>query len=133
MFWLLRAIAACNVLALLAVCAFLPQNGLPALSWSFLTEPPPDDDPRRHLPCIIGTAILSLGSLLLAFLWQAWPPPCTSMNTPNATPLPALCGWGSTTSRVCLLLFLACSGFRFLLPLCGFYVSIALGVLTLRF
>lgn len=29
MFWLLRAIAACNVLALLAVCAFLLQNGLP--------------------------------------------------------------------------------------------------------
>lgn len=32
MFWLLRGVAACNVMALLAVCAFLLQNGLPALS-----------------------------------------------------------------------------------------------------
>lgn len=68
MFWLLRAVAACNVLALLGVCAFLLRNGLPALSWEFLTQPPRNMMTEGGIwPCIVGTAILSLGSLLLAF------------------------------------------------------------------
>ena len=68
MFWLLRCIAAVNVLALVGVCAFLLWHGLPALSWEFLTEPPRKMMTEGGIwPCILGTAILSLGALLLAF------------------------------------------------------------------
>ena len=67
MFWLLRAVAACNVLALLGVCAFLLRNGLPALSWEFLTQAPRNMMTEGASAYIVGAAILSLGSLLLAF------------------------------------------------------------------
>ena len=40
MFGLLRLIAACNVLVLVGICVFLLAQGLPALSWEFLSEPP---------------------------------------------------------------------------------------------
>ncbi len=68
MFGLLRCAAAINVLALVGICLFLVINGLPAMSWEFISE-----SPRRMmteggiLPCIIGTSVLSFGSMLIAF------------------------------------------------------------------
>lgn len=67
-FCLLRAAACINVCALLGVCIFLLRNGLPAVSWEFLTEPP-----RRAMteggvwPCIVGTVFLALGALAVSF------------------------------------------------------------------
>lgn len=93
MFWLLRALAAVNVLALLGVCAFLLCNGLPALSWEFLTQPPRKMMTEGGIwPCIVGTAVLSLGALALAFPWACLRP-CTCTNMPGATPLPVSSGW----------------------------------------
>lgn len=64
----LKVIAAINVLALAGVCAYLAIEGLPVISWSFLTEPPKNMMTEGGIfPCIIGTAILSLGSLTIAF------------------------------------------------------------------
>jgi phosphate transport system permease protein len=67
-FGALRATAACNVLILVGVCAFLLYNGLPAMTWEFISQPPRNMMTEGGvLPCIIGTAILSLGALLVAF------------------------------------------------------------------
>lgn len=68
MFVFLRLTAALNVAVLAGICAFLCWNGLPVLSWEFLTESPRNMMTAGGIfPCIIGTAILSLGALLLAF------------------------------------------------------------------
>ncbi len=68
MFSLLRLAALVNIAALLCVCGFLVWNGLPALSWEFLTEPPRQSMTAGGIwPCIVGTALLALGSLLVSF------------------------------------------------------------------
>ncbi len=68
MFVFLRLTAGLNVLVLALICAYLIWNGLPVLSWSFLTEAPRNMMTEGGIfPCIIGTAILSLGALLIAF------------------------------------------------------------------
>ena len=67
-FFFLRMVSALNVLVLAGICAYLLWNGLPVFSWSFLTEPPRSMMTEGGIfPCIVGTAILSLGSLLIAF------------------------------------------------------------------
>ena len=66
----LRLVAAFNVSLLVAICLFLLVQGLPALSWEFLSTPPREMMTAGGiLPCIVGTAILALGSLLLACGW----------------------------------------------------------------
>ena len=68
MFMLLRLAAGINLLALFSVCAFLVWNGLPAISWEFLSEPPSRAMTGGGVwPCIAGTVLLALGSLALAF------------------------------------------------------------------
>ncbi len=68
MFGILRMAAVINVSALVVVCVFLAVQGLPALSWEFLIE-----SPRKMMteggiwPCILGTFLLSLGSLCISF------------------------------------------------------------------
>ena len=50
----LKVIAAINVLALAGVCAYLAIEGLPVISWSFLTEPPKNMMTEGGIfPCII--------------------------------------------------------------------------------
>ena len=131
MFWLLRAIAACNVLALLAVCAFLLQNGLPALSWSFLTEPPRQMMTQGGIfPCIIGTAILSLGSLLLAFpLGVASAVYLNEYAKRNAFARFVRLGVNNLAGVPSVVFGLF--GLSFFVTFCGFGVSIISGVLTL--
>lgn len=68
MWGVFRSASLVNGAALLTICGFLFYNGLPAISWSFLTEPPRDSMTAGGiLPCIIGTVILSLGSMAVAF------------------------------------------------------------------
>ncbi len=67
-FALFRLAAGINGLALLIICIFLLTNGLPAISWTFLTEAPYDSMTKGGiLPCIVGTLILSIGALVVAF------------------------------------------------------------------
>lgn len=47
---------------------FIFYNGISAISWDFLTEPPRDSMTEGGiLPCILGTLYLSVGSVLVAF------------------------------------------------------------------
>lgn len=68
-FWfqLFRAAAAVNALALLVVVYFLVSNGWRAINWTFLTQPPMDSMTKGGiLPCIVGTACLGIGAILIA-------------------------------------------------------------------
>jgi len=66
-FWLFRGAAAVNGLALLVVVYFLVANGWTAINWTFLTQPPMDSMTRGGiLPCIVGTACLGIGAILIA-------------------------------------------------------------------
>jgi phosphate transport system permease protein len=57
-----------NMAALMLICGFLLIKGLPAISWSFLTEMPRDSMTAGGiLPCILGTIYLSLGTMCVAF------------------------------------------------------------------
>lgn len=68
MFGALRLAAALNVLALAGVCLFLVVNGAPALSWEFLSQSPSNMMTEGGiLPCIVGTLLLALGAMLVAF------------------------------------------------------------------
>ncbi len=68
MFGVLRMAALINVSALIIVCVFLAVQGIPALSWEFLTEAPRKMMTEGGIwPCILGTFLLSLGSLLISF------------------------------------------------------------------
>lgn len=68
MFSLLRLAAGINMFALFSVCAFLVWHGLPAISWEFLTQPPAKAMTEGGIwPCIVGTALLSLGALAISF------------------------------------------------------------------
>ncbi len=131
MFVALRVIAACNVLALLGVCAFLLHNGLPALSWELLTEPPRKMMTEGGIwPCIVGTAILSLGALALAF----------PLGVASAVYLHEYAGRTGFARFIRLgvnnlagvpSVVFGLFGLSFFVTFCGFGVSILSGVLTL--
>ncbi len=68
MFNVLRLAAIINVGALIVVCFFLAYQGLPAISWEFLTEPPKRMMTEGGIwPCILGTFLLSLGAISISF------------------------------------------------------------------
>jgi phosphate ABC transporter, permease protein PstA len=68
MFSLLRLAAFANLFALFSVCTFLVWNGLPTISWEFLTQPPVKAMTAGGIwPCIVGTALLALGALAVSF------------------------------------------------------------------
>ncbi len=68
MFGLFRSAAVINGMALVVICAFLAYNGLPAISWEFLSEVPRNSMTEGGIwPCIVGTFLLSFGSMLVAF------------------------------------------------------------------
>jgi len=66
-FWFFRGAAVINGLALAVVICFLIIKGWRAINWTFLTQPPMDSMTQGGiLPCIVGTACLSLGAILIA-------------------------------------------------------------------
>ncbi len=68
MFGILRLAAIINVGALLVICVFLAVQGLPAISWEFLTEPPKRMMTEGGIwPCIVGTFLLSIGAISISF------------------------------------------------------------------
>ncbi|MBF0481490.1 MAG: phosphate ABC transporter permease PstA [Desulfovibrionaceae bacterium] len=63
-----RCATGINGLALVIICIFLFRNGLSAITWSFLTEAPRESMTAGGIfPCIVGTVLLSVGSMLVAF------------------------------------------------------------------
>ena len=66
-FSLFRGAAGINALALLIIVYFLVKNGWSAITWDFLTEAPRDSMTKGGiLPCIVGTAYLSIGALAIS-------------------------------------------------------------------
>ncbi|HBF43427.1 MAG TPA: phosphate ABC transporter permease PtsA [Desulfobacteraceae bacterium] len=66
-FSLFRLSAAINGIALLIIIYFLVVRGWRAINWTFLTQPPIESMTKGGiLPCIVGTACLSLGAILIA-------------------------------------------------------------------
>lgn len=64
----LRVAVAINAAALVGILGFVVINGLPAISWEFLTQPPRDSMTAGGIfPAIVGTLALSLGSMAVAF------------------------------------------------------------------
>jgi phosphate transport system permease protein len=67
-FSIFRLSVAVNGLALAVIVGFIAANGLKAINWTFLTQPPMDSMTKGGiLPCIVGTLALSLGALAVAF------------------------------------------------------------------
>jgi phosphate transport system permease protein len=57
-----------NGLALAVIVYFIAVNGLKAINWTFLSQPPMDSMTKGGiLPCIVGTLALSAGALVVAF------------------------------------------------------------------
>jgi phosphate transport system permease protein len=68
MFTLFRGAAWINGVALLIIVYFMVANGWKAIGWTFLTEMPKDSMTEGGiLPCIVGTILLSLGAIAVAF------------------------------------------------------------------
>jgi len=56
-----------NGAALFVILFFMVKNGIGAINWTFLTQPPMDSMTRGGiLPCIVGTACLGIGAILIA-------------------------------------------------------------------
>jgi phosphate transport system permease protein len=69
-FSLFRAAALINGLALLIIVVFLVLNGWRAINWTFLTQAPLDSMTKGGIfPCIVGTLLLSVGAMIVAFPW----------------------------------------------------------------
>ena len=67
-FSLFRLSVLINGLALAVIVYFMAVNGLGAINWTFLSQPPMDSMTKGGiLPCIVGTVALSLGALIVAF------------------------------------------------------------------
>jgi phosphate transport system permease protein len=67
-FSLFRLSGLVNGLALAVIVYFIAGNGLKAINWTFLSQPPTDAMTKGGiLPCIFGTVALSLGALAVAF------------------------------------------------------------------
>ncbi len=68
MWGLFGASSLINLTALLIICGFVLINGLPAINWTFLTEAPTDSMTAGGIwPCILGTILLSVGPMVVAF------------------------------------------------------------------
>ncbi len=66
-FWLFRFAAMLNGLALFIIIAFLLINGLPAITWEFLSEFPRQSMTEGGIfPCIVGTFLLAFSAMLVA-------------------------------------------------------------------
>jgi len=66
-FMLLRGAILVVAAALVIIVGFLVKNGISAISWEFLTEPPKNYMTEGGVwPCIVGTLLLSLGAMAVA-------------------------------------------------------------------
>ncbi|MDY6880845.1 MAG: phosphate ABC transporter permease PstA, partial [Thermodesulfobacteriota bacterium] len=67
MFWFFRIAAVINSIVLMIIIYFLAARGWRAINWTFLTQAPMDSMTKGGiLPCIVGTALLSIGALMVA-------------------------------------------------------------------
>ncbi|MHC1753339.1 phosphate ABC transporter permease PstA [Humidesulfovibrio sp.] len=66
-FMVLRGAILIVAAALVIIIGFLVKNGISAISWEFLTQPPKNYMTEGGVwPCIVGTLLLSLGAMAVA-------------------------------------------------------------------
>lgn len=66
-FMVLRGAIIIVAAALVIIIGFLVKNGISAISWEFLTQPPKNYMTEGGVwPCIVGTLLLSLGAMAVA-------------------------------------------------------------------
>ena len=66
-FTVFRVAAAINGIALFIIVFFMVKNGIGAITWEFLTQPPKESMTEGGiLPCIVGTICLGVGAILIA-------------------------------------------------------------------
>jgi phosphate transport system permease protein len=133
MFTLLRGAVLINGLALAIIVFFLLKNGIGAISWEFLTAKPYDSMTKGGIfPCIVGTLILGVGSMLVAF----------PLGVASAIYLQEYARPGKTVRIIRLginnlagvpSVVFGLFGLAFFVTWCGFGVSILSGILTLGF
>ncbi len=131
-FGVLRGATFINIAALVVVCAFLVWNGAGAISWEFLTEAPRKQMTEGGIwPCIVGTFLLALGAMVVAF----------PLGVASAV---FLHEYGKTAQKTSRMIRLAISnlagvpsvvfglfGLAFFVTFLGMGVSLLAGVLTL--
>lgn len=120
-----------DIAALLGIVGLIVVNAWPALSWSFLTEPPRDLMTKGGiLPCILGTFCLAAGALAIAlplgvasalYLHEygrsgAWVT-LTQLSIANLAGVPSI--------------VFGLFGLTFFVVFCGLGVSLLSGILTL--
>ena len=67
-FWMLRILTFTVLLILFIILGFIVQKGFRVLSWDFISKMPEDGMTKGGIyPAIIGTLILMLGSMIIAF------------------------------------------------------------------
>ncbi len=67
-FILIKLMSFSIIAVLLAILIFIITKGLPAISWEFITEMPKEGMTKGGIfPAIIGTFLLCLGSMIVAF------------------------------------------------------------------
>lgn len=67
-FILIKLMSFSIIAVLLAILMFIITKGLPAISWEFITEMPKEGMTKGGIfPAIIGTLLLCLGSMIVAF------------------------------------------------------------------
>ena len=70
MFFLFKAAASVNGLALAVICSYILFFGLPVISWEFLSAAPRNSMTAGGIfPCILGTVLLSYGAMAVALPW----------------------------------------------------------------
>ena len=107
------------------------MQGLPALSWDFLSTPPREMMTAGGiLPCIVGTAILALGSLLLAFPLGVATAVYLHEYAGN-TPFARMVRLGVNNLAGVPSVVFGLFGLSFFVTFCGMGVSILSGILTL--
>ena len=66
-FWVLRLITSVVILSLGGILLFILIQGIGAISWEFLTQPPRDSMTKGGIfPAIVGTFYLTLGAITVA-------------------------------------------------------------------
>ena len=61
-------VAALVVIPIILVIVFIIVNGLPAISWTFLTQPPSNGMREGGImPAVLGTVLLTFGTAIAAF------------------------------------------------------------------
>ena len=67
-FWMLRILTFTVLLILFIILGFIVEKGFRVLSWDFISKMPEDGMTKGGIyPAIIGTLILMLGSMIIAF------------------------------------------------------------------